>query len=88
MVATLIIDSERISGEFAMFDVHSLDEASAVLVGPLFLEVGELLTLRFANKLIVELEARVQSVSPDSQQMTVRFLTPDPRLKDLLDQAA
>lgn len=85
MVATLIIDSERISGEFVMFDVRSLSDTSAVLSGPLFLEVGELLTLRFAAKLTVELEARVQSIAPDTQQMTVKFLTPDARLKGLLD---
>lgn len=87
MVATLIIDSERISGEFTMFDVRSLDEMSAVLGGPLFLEVGELLTLRFAGKETIELEARVHSVAPSDESMTVHFLKPDSRLKSAAERS-
>jgi hypothetical protein len=85
MVATLIIDNDRLTGEYPMFDLRSLDEAGAVLCGPLFLEVGELLVLRLdAPAGNVQLEARVHSVAPHEECMTVHFLETHPKLNGLL----
>ncbi len=85
MVATLIIDSEGVRGAFDMFDVRSLDDKGAVLSGPLFLEVGEHLRLRLdGHKDKIEVEARVQSVVPAEDTMTIVFLKPEPKLKSLL----
>jgi hypothetical protein len=89
MSATVIVKNDRCTGEYDMFDVRSVDldgdVQSAVLSGPLFLEVGETLTLRVANgKEKVELQACVQSVAADDSLMTVSLEDLDKRGRSAL----
>lgn len=82
MSATVIVNNDRCSGEYDMFDVRSFDlegaVQSAVLSGPLFLEVGEALTLRVVNgKDKVDVRAKVHSVTAEDQLMTVHFVDLD-----------
>lgn len=72
-----------------MFDVHSVDLdgefQSAVLAGPLFLEIGETLTLRVVHgKEKVDFQARVHSVAAADSQMTVRLVDLDKRGRNAL----
>lgn len=72
-----------------MFDVRSVDldgeVQRAVLCGPLFLEIGETLTLRVVNgKDKVDLQARVQSVAAADSLMTVSLEGLDKRGRSAL----
>jgi hypothetical protein len=72
-----------------MFDVRSVDLEgeiqSAVLCGPLFLEIGETLTLRVMDgKEKVDFQARVQSVAAADSLMTVRLVDLDKRGRSAL----
>ena len=72
-----------------MFDVRSVDLEgeiqSAVLRGPLFLEIGETLTLRVMDgKDKVDFQARVHSVAADDSLMTVRLVDLDKRSRSAL----
>ncbi len=72
-----------------MFDVRSVDldgeVQSAVLCGPLFLEVGETMTLRVVSgNEQVELQARVQSVAAAESLMTVSLEGLDKRSRTAL----
>ena len=74
-----------------MFDVRSVnlggDEQSAVLSGPLFLEVGETLTIRLASgNEKVDLVAKVLSVTATDSLMTVRLVDLDKRTRTFLSQ--
>lgn len=83
--ATIIVNTEKHRGEYAMFDLHSLDEEGAVLRGPLLMEVGESLRLRLNRKgEDVEVRAKVHSVSQQEEQMTVRFVELSSKAKALL----
>ena len=89
MSATVIVKNDSCTGEYDMFDVRSVDldgdVQSAVLSGPLFLEIGETLTLRVMNgKEKVDLTARVQSVATADSLMTVRLEGLDKRGRSAL----
>jgi hypothetical protein len=89
MSATVIVNNDSCTGEYDMFDVHSFDlegeVQSAVLRGPLFLEIGEALTLRvLSGKDQLDLKATVQAVDDKDQLMTVRFVGLDERGKAAL----
>jgi hypothetical protein len=89
MSATVIVKNDRCTGEYDMFDVRSVDLEgefqSAVLCGPLFLEVGETMTLRVASgNDKIELVARVQAVTAADSLMTVRLVDLDSRSRTLL----
>ena len=91
MSATVIVKNDRCTGEYDMFDVRSVDlgeeEQSAVLSGPLFLEIGETLTLRLANgNEKIDLVAKVQSVTAADSLMKVRLVDLDKRGRTLLSQ--
>lgn len=85
MSATLIINNDRCTGEYHMFDVrsYSLDGEvdKAVLSGPLFLEIGETLTLRVSgddeDETKIEVQAIVQAIAEEEQLMTVRLVDLD-----------
>ena len=87
MSATVILNNGTCSGEYDMFDLRSLegldgDEPGAVLSGPLFLEVGETLTLRVQKgDSKVEVLARVHAIAPEDELMIVRFVDLDPASK-------
>ena len=89
MSATVIVNNDRCTGEYDMFDVRSYhldgEIQSVVLSGPLFLEVGELLTLRvLSGNDKIDLQAKVHSVAADDQLMTVHFIDLDERGKAAL----
>lgn len=85
-LATIIVNTER-GGEYDMFDVKSLDQAGAVLSGPLFLEVGESLRLRIhRNDRELILKATVHSVSQSEELMTIRFVDVDSKTQKLIAQ--
>ena len=86
-LATIIVSSDTGDGEYDMFDVQSLDQEGAVLCGPLFLEVGELLKLR-VHRMVRELilKARVLSVSQSDELMTIQFVDLDSKTKKLIAQ--
>ena len=91
MTATVIVKNDRCSGEYDMFDVRSVnlegDVQSAVLSGPLFLEVGETLTIRLeSGNEKVDLVAKVQSVTATDSRMTVRLVDLDKRSRTFLSQ--
>jgi hypothetical protein len=56
----------------AMFELSSMNGQSANLTGPLLLEIGEMLTLRFDEGKL-ELKAEVVAVSTKEQRMSVHF---------------
>ncbi len=89
MSATVIVKNDRCSGEYDMFDLRSVnlaeDAESAVLHGPLFLEVGETMTLRVGmGSEKVDLQAKVQSVRSADSIMTVRLVDLDKRSRTVL----
>jgi len=81
MSVTVIINTESCSGEYTMFDLASLDEDGAVLTGPLFLEIGEMLELRVdKGDQSIKLLGRVHEIEQEQATMTVRFVDKDPKL--------
>ena len=85
MSAIIILNNDTCTGEYDMFDVRSMDEAGAVLSGPLFLEIGETLQLRLAKgEETLEIEATVHSVQQEEELMTVRFVELDARSKAII----
>ena len=91
MSATVIVKNDRCTGEYDMFDVHSVElegeMQSAVLSGPLFLEIGEMLTLRLASgKEKLDFVAKVLSVASSDSLMTVRLVDLDKRGRTFLSQ--
>jgi hypothetical protein len=92
MSPTVVVKNDMCTGEYDMFDVHSFDldgdVQSAVLRGPLFLEIGEALTLRVLNgKEELDLKATVHSVD-DEGLMTVHFVGLDEQGKAALAKKA
>jgi hypothetical protein len=84
MSATVIVKNDRCTGEYDMFDLRSVelhgDVGRAQLHGPLFLEVGETVTIRVGEgKGKVELKAKVQSVAADDSAMGILFVDLDER---------
>ena len=89
MSPTVVVKNDICTGEYDMFDVHSFDlegeVQSAVLKGPLFLEIGEPLNLRVQNgKDELDLKATVHAVDNEEQLMTVHFVGLDEKGKAAL----
>lgn len=86
MSATILLNNDTTSGEYEMFEVHSLDAIGAVLVGPLFLEVGEKVRLRIAKgKKSFEVKALIHLVDPAAQRMEVRFEKVDSKILAIIE---
>ena len=68
-----------------MFDVKAMDAEQAVLSGPLFLEVGQQISLQVSIAGdSLSLQAKVTSVSPQAEEMTVVFIELTEQAKTLL----
>jgi len=85
MNAVVILNSENCHGEYAMFELRSLDKEGAELSGPLLLEVGENVELRVEKgSKSIQLRAQVHAVASDRGTMKVRFADTGPALASFL----
>jgi hypothetical protein len=80
--AAVITSDHRGELSYAMYDVHSVSDDRARLVGPLLLELGETVTLELAlaEGRRVRVEAQVSDILEGNEPgIEVRFVAPTDR---------